>query len=38
MFDKSREAQSLERRRMYIRLKRFLFRQRCTTQGSETHQ
>ena len=37
MFDKSREAQSLERRRMYIRLKRFLFRQRCTTQGNETH-
>lgn len=31
MFDKSKEAQSLERRRMYIRLKRFLFRSRCLT-------
>ena len=36
MFDKSKEAQSLERRRMYIRLKRFLFRSRCLTQGTET--
>ena len=37
MFDKSREAQNLERRRMFIRLKRFLFRSRCTTIGTESH-
>ena len=38
MFDKSKEAQSLERRRMFIRLKRFLFRSRCVVQGSESHE
>ena len=38
MFDKSKEAQSLERRRMFIRLKRFLFRSRCLVQGSESHE
>ena len=36
MYDKSREAQTLERRRMFIRLKRFLFKTRCVTQGSES--
>ena len=36
MYDKSREAQTLERRRMFIRLKRFLFKSRCITQGDQT--
>lgn len=36
MFDKSKEAQSLERRRMFIRMKRFLFRSRCVTEGNES--
>lgn len=36
MFDKSKEAQTLEKRRMYIRLKRFLFKSRCVTYGNES--
>ena len=38
MFDKSKEAQALERRRMFIRLKRFLFRSRCITNAGEAHE
>ena len=35
MFDKSKEARKLERRRMFIRLKRFLFKSRCVTDTRE---
>ncbi len=38
MFDKSREAQSLDRRRMLLRLKRYLFSARCVTRSSESHE
>ena len=38
MFDKSKEAQQLERRRMFLRLKRFLFRQRCIEYGTENYE
>jgi len=37
MYDKSKEAMTLERRRMFIRLKRFLFKSRCLQYGREDH-
>ena len=36
MYKKSKEAQTLERRRMYNRLKRYLFKSRCIQQGNES--
>ena len=36
IYDRSREAQALDRRRMYYRLKRYLFKSRCVTYGAES--
>lgn len=38
MFEQSKETQSLDRRRMFIRMKRFLLKTRCTERGTESHE
>jgi starvation-inducible outer membrane lipoprotein len=38
MYKKSKEAQSVDRRRMFIKLKRFLFKSRCVTTGGLSHE
>ena len=37
MYTKSKQAQAVDSRRMFFRLKRLLFRQKCIEEGSESH-